>query len=70
MIFYPFTITVICPFLTRKNVLAVTVPLPYRYRPQGTPLPQRYSPFLKKGRCPKASHSVRLQTVPSVPKAF
>jgi hypothetical protein len=62
--------TVLSPFLNCDHVLGVTVPLPYRYRPQGTPLPQRDSPFLKKGRCTKATHSVLLQTVPSVPKAF
>jgi hypothetical protein len=39
--------TVLCPFLTRDHALSVTVPLPYRYCPQVTPLPQRGFPFLK-----------------------
>ena len=51
--------TVLCPFLTRDHALGVTVPLPYRYSPKGAPLPQRGSPFLKKGRCTKASFTNR-----------
>jgi hypothetical protein len=55
--------TVLCPFSTREHVLGVTFPLPYRHRSQGTPLPQRDSPFLQKGRCTKASHRVILLSI-------
>jgi hypothetical protein len=40
--------TVLCLFLTHDHALDVTVLLPYRYRTQGTPLPKRDSPLLKK----------------------
>jgi hypothetical protein len=56
--------TALCPFLTRDHALGIIVPLPYHYRTQGTPLPQRDSPFLqKKGRGIKSSHSHNIYTL-------
>ena len=41
-------ITALCRFLARDHALGVTVLLPCRYRPQGTPLLQRDPAFLRK----------------------
>ena len=63
-------ITVVLAFLARYRPISVAVPSPYRRRPYGTLLPQRDSPFQKKGRYPKASHSVLESSVPKRPMAF